>query len=116
MRRRVARMGPDGEFEGLARLVVLTLRGVQHGEVVVRLGEFREFLGERREHLDGVRLAAEFRVDHALEKAGAGVLRLLREHGVHAVHGTGEVALAEEASSLLEIVGDRMRRKEREEG
>jgi hypothetical protein len=50
----IGRIGAHGHVQRRARLVVLAVGRVQHGQVVVRLRQVGEVLGELGEHRDGL--------------------------------------------------------------
>ena len=79
VRGRVARVRADRHLERGTRLVELALAGVEHGQVVVRLGQLRIILGQLGEGGDRVAGAAGLGLDHALEEAHLLVLGLARE-------------------------------------
>ena len=90
----VLRVGADRALERVARPVVLPARGVDDGDVVVRLGELGVILGEREEEIEGLVRAALLGEDHALQEPAALVGRLGGEVAVDRRGGSGEIAPA----------------------
>ncbi len=74
MSRGIGGMGLDRHQQGLASQGVITLGGVEHGEIVVGLGELRVVVGEASEYLHGFLGSAFLHQDEALEKARFRVL------------------------------------------
>ena len=96
----VGRMGADGHFQSGAGLVVLLLLGVEHGQVVVGLRQFREILGELGEDRDGLIVAIQLGEDDAAQEASLGVLGTGGDVGIHFFQGLGVLSLSDH---LLDI-------------
>ncbi len=77
--RGVARVGADRHLEGRARLVELVLVRVEHGQVVVGLGQLGVILGELGERRHRIRLLARIRLRHAAQEAQLGIARIGQE-------------------------------------
>ena len=102
---RVAGVGAYGHLQLPARVLVAALARVEHRQVVVRLGQFRELLAQCREHVDGLLSAVLLREDDALQEARARIARVLAEVGVQARQGCGDVALLMQLDGLGVAVG-----------
>ena len=75
VRRRIAGMGGQGSFQRVAgAFVVATLR-IQHGQVVVRLGQLREIPRQVGEDLDGLIGARHPHQHQAARETRFGILR-----------------------------------------
>src|SRR5262245_49059943 len=99
-------------FELLTRLFVLTLRGVENGEVVVGLGQLRIVPRQRGENVDRFRRLVLLREDQPFGETSVGIARLLREILVDALERLRVLALLEKAVDVLELVGVRERREQ----
>src|SRR4051812_4732464 len=97
-------MGAYSHFERGTRLIILTLRGVKHREVIVRLGQFRKVFRQRSEDLDSVRCLVLLDVNQALEKARTCIFRTRSEYVVDTLHGLRVLAGADQALGLLIVV------------
>jgi hypothetical protein len=75
-------MRPDCHFERRPGLVVLSLLRVQHGEVVVGLGEFREIFGELLEHRDCLVGTIQLGERDAFEESGLRILRIAGQESI----------------------------------
>ncbi len=105
VRRGVARVRVDGELERRLRLVVVALRGVEHREIVVGLGQFRVVLGEPGEHHDRLGVPLLLGEEQALEEPALRLARLRLQIGVDLLHGRLHLALAVEFLRLAQVVG-----------
>ncbi len=104
MRGGIVRVRAYCHFERGARLVVLALRGVEHGQVVVglrQLGKILRQLGEDRDRVVGLVLVGK---DHPLEEAPARVLGLSLEVGIDAVERSVELFLLEKLIGFLQAI------------
>ena len=116
MGRGVARVGPDRHLEGVAGLVVLALLGVEHGEVVVGLGELRVVLGQLLEDGNGFSAAVELGQDHPAQEAHLGVPGLGGEELIGLFEGLAQLTLFDEGLQVLDGVRpDRAADQAREE-
>ena len=100
-------MRVDGELERGARLVVVALRGVEHREVVVRLGQLRVILREAGEHLDRFGHALLLGVDEAFQEASLWIARRCLEEYLDLVERGRELSLSVELLRLAQIVHGR---------
>ncbi len=105
LRRGVAGVGADGHFQRGACLVVLRLARVEHGQVVVGLGQLGVVLGQLDEGGRGVGALAAFGLDHALEKAHLRVARLGRQVLIGTCQRLGMLALAQQLADIAVVVG-----------
>ncbi|CAB5655084.1 Uncharacterised protein [Comamonas aquatica] len=96
----VAGVGADGLFQHLGGLAVLALGGVQHGQVVVGLGQLGVVACQGREDLDGLVVLLLFGRDHTLQKAQLHILGALLEQGLHALRGIVDFALVNQLLHL----------------
>ena len=80
---------------------------MQHGEVVVGLGQLGIVLGELRERDDGVGHAAGFGLDHALEETHLRVSRLRREVLVSTLQGLRVLARTQQLVDVVVLVRER---------
>jgi hypothetical protein len=115
VRDRVLRMRLDRELEDGLRALVVALRGVEHREVVVGLGQLGKFLGEAHEDLDRLGGLLLFGQHQSSQETSLGILRLALDVHVHLVERRGQLSLAVELLGLLEVVGGRGRHASREE-
>jgi hypothetical protein len=83
------------------------LLGVDHGQVVVGLGQFREFLGQLGEHGDGVVGLVHLGQDDALEEPALGILGLSGEVLVDLLQRLGMLPLLDQFADVLQGVGAR---------
>ena len=111
MRGGVARVRVDRELERGFRLVEIALRGVEHREVVVGLGELGIVLGEPGEHLDRVGHALLLGEDEALEEAPLRIARLRFQECLDLVERRLQLALAVEFLRFAQVVGGRRPRE-----
>ena len=109
--RRVARVAAHRCLERGTRLVVVALAGMEHGKVVVRLGQFGVVLVEQSE--DGHRIGRALAVgeQHALQEAKLRVLRLDGKELVELGHRLGRLAGLDELVDFGHFVGTRERRR-----
>jgi hypothetical protein len=104
MRGGVAGVRAYRHLESRARLVVLALRGVQHCQIVVRLGQLRKFLGQLREYLDRVVGLVLLGEDDAFQEAAARILGIFCEIRVDPVERAVELSLLEELVRVLQLL------------
>ena len=83
---------------------------VEHGQVVVRLGQFRVILGQLEEGADGVVGFARLRQDDAFQKAHLRVAWLARQVLIGLAQGFGQFAGAHQQVDIAIFVGMRERR------
>jgi hypothetical protein len=105
----VAGVGAYGHFQRGAGFVKLVLVGVEHGQVVVGLGQLRVVLGDFGEGGDGVGWFAGFGLDHAFDKAHLRVARLAHQVLVGFGQGFGQLAGAGQVIDVGVLVGMRCR-------
>jgi len=95
-------MGANRHFQRVAGLVVLTLLGVEDGEVVVGLGKLRVVLGQLLEHRDCFTAPVEFGQHDALQEAHLRIPRLGGEELVGFFEGLGKLPLFDEGLQILQ--------------
>jgi hypothetical protein len=95
-------MGADGHLESDASLVVLALLGVKHGQIVVRLREFRKILGQFLKNGDGFGAAVKLGQHHPFQKANLSVSWLGGQNAVGAFECLGELSLFDKGLEILD--------------
>jgi hypothetical protein len=103
-------MGMDRQFERATRLVVLSLRGVDHGQVVVRLRQLGVVFGQIGEYLNRLGLMVELGEDDPFHEPPLGVLRAAGKIGVHPFQGGVQLPLIHELGDLLQFICPSARR------
>src|SRR5688572_18781488 len=98
-------MRADRHLERGTRLVVLSLRGIKHGEVVVRLRQLGKFLRELGEDLDRVVGFVLFGENKTSHEAPARILGLALQKSVDALQCAVELALLQQLARFLQFVG-----------
>ena len=89
-------------FERVAGFFVVTLLRIEHGEVVVGLGQLRVVARQVGEHLDRLRAAVELDQDQAAQEAGFGVLRCGLELSVDLLQRLIELTLRQQRLRFLD--------------
>ena len=107
VRRRIARVEADRFLELGARLAVLAARGIDRGEVVVRLGELGVVLHELLQ--DRLRLARTAAVgeENRFQESHLRILRIGGEHAVGAFERGGCLAGVVQPRGFREVLGGR---------
>src|SRR5688572_28937541 len=100
-------MRADRLLERDTRLFVLPLPGVDHREVVVRLGQVGKILREAGEDVDRFARVALLREDHRLEEARLRIAWLGGERLVHAFERLAMLTGLEKFVRVLELIGAR---------
>ena len=100
----IAGVGAYGHFKCHARLVELALAGVQHGQVVVRLGQFGEFFGQFDERGNRFVGFSCFRQDHAFQKTHLRVAGFGHQELVHLGHRLGGLTGFEQTVDIGVVV------------
>ena len=100
---RVGGMGPDRKFEGALGLVELSLLGVEHGQIVVGLGQFREIGGQRLERRNRLGRTAELGEGDAPEEAQLRILWLSREKAVGTLECFRKLTLFQQGLDLCRV-------------
>ena len=111
-RRSVRRVVAQGVLQCHQRILQLSLCGIEHRQVVVRVGQFGEVLRQRGKDLDRLRVAFQVGEDHALQEANVRSARLCRYEFVGLAQGLQHIATAVELFDVLNFVGAQRRRGE----
>ena len=101
----IAGVGPDGHLERGASFVKLALSGIEHGQVVVGLGQLGVVFGQLGERADGLCRFARLGLDHALEKAHLRITRLARQILVCLGLGFRQLASTQQLVDICIVVG-----------
>ena len=102
---RVAGVGAYGHFQRGAGLVKLALAGVQHRQIVVRLGQFGVVLRQAREGADGVSRLAAIALNHAFKKTHLRVFGLGRQVLIGFGHGLSQLAGTHQLGDVGVLIG-----------
>ena len=108
MRGGVAGVGADGHFQRGAGLVQLVLVGIQHGQVVVGLGQLWVIFRQLGERGHGVCRLARVGLGHTLEKAQLRIAGRGRQSLVRLGQGFGRFASLEQLRDFGIVVGLRL--------
>jgi hypothetical protein len=99
-------MGLDRRLEFALGFFVISLGGVNHGKVVVRLGQPGIVHRESLKHLDRLLPLVFLGEDQAFQKAPLRILRVLREPCIDLFHGLGIPPFLEQLAGLLKRIGE----------
>ena len=102
-------MGADRHLECDLGLLVLTLACVQHGEVVIRLWQFRVVVGQCGEDTDGLIGVALLIHDQAFEEACLCIFWLGGKEGIHLLKCLCVLPLLEQFVSVLDVIREARR-------
>ena len=113
MRSGIAGVGAYGHFKRGAGLVKKALVGIQHGQVVVGLGQLGVVFGQLGEGGNRVLGLARLRLDHTLQKAHLRVTWLARQVLVGLAQCFGVLACTQQAVNVGVVIGPCHARAER---
>ena len=104
VRHRIAGVVAQRGFEQLTRGIDAALRGQQHRQVVVRLGQVGEILDQLVERVDRLGRALQLGQHHRTQKAHRRIARPLGDGFVGALHRHRGVAAAKQLLHIAEVL------------